>query len=112
MTPRERRARHAFDILGEPRVLAFLRAIRDKSPSLASRYINEHLDARKTLEGIFFNGDHLGYSLSASPRAPQIFEVHFGYSPSAFVGDGGQWEVEFDESGSVVRTTNKGFWIS
>jgi hypothetical protein len=38
--------------------------------------------------------------------------VEFGCLVAPLAGDGGMWEVEFDEMGAVVRATGTGFWIS
>ena len=112
MTPREREARRAFSTLGEQRVLAFLRAVRDGSSCIAVRLVNEQLDNGERLEDIFFDGDQYGYRMSVKTRGPHLFEVEFGCLVAPLAGDGGEWDVEFDEMGAVVRATGTGFWIS
>lgn len=112
MKPREREARRAFTTLGEQRVLAFLRAVRDQSSCIAVRLINEHLDNDEPLEAIFLDGDEFGYGTSVKPTDRNRFDVRFGCLVAPCAGDGGMWEVEFDESGAVVHVTSTGFWIS
>ena len=112
MTSRERQARRAFSTLGEQRVLAFLRAVRNDGSCKAVGFVNEHLDSGEALEDIFFDGDEFGYRMSVKTRGQHRFEVEFGCLVAPLAGDGGMWEVEFDESGAVAHVTSTGFWIS
>jgi hypothetical protein len=112
LTLRNHEPRRAFEVLGEVRVLAFLRAIRDQKSCVAARLVNEHLDNGEMLREIFVEDAQFGFRLAAEPRGPLLFEVDFGCSPGPFLGDGGEWEVEFDEAGAVVQATATGFWIS
>ena len=112
MTPREREARRAFTTLGEQRVLAFLRAVRNDGSCKAVGFVNEQLDNGEPLKDIFFDGDEFGYCMSVKTSGPLLFEVEFGCLVAPLAGDGGTWEVEFDETGAVVQATSTGFWIS
>lgn len=112
MTARERQARRAFSTLGERRVLAFLRAVRNDGSCKAVGFINEHLDNGEPIEEIFFDGDEFGYRMSVKTRRPHLFEVEFGCLVAPLAGDGGEWEVEFDEMGAVAQATATGFWLS
>ena len=112
MTSRERQARRAFSTLGEQRVLAFLRAVRTDGSCKAVGFVNEQLDNGEPLEDIFFDGNEFGYRMSVKTRGPHLFEVEFGCLVAPLAGDGGMWEVEFDEVGAVAHVTATGFWIS
>lgn len=81
VTSRERQARRAFSTLGEQRVLAFLRAVRNDGSCKAAGFVNEQLDNGELLEDIFFDGNEFGYRMSVKTRGPHLFEVEFGCRP-------------------------------
>ena len=98
--------------MGEQRVIAFLRAVRNDGSCKAVGFVNEQLDNGEALEDIFFDGDEFGYRMSVKTSDHHRFSVEFGCLVAPLAGDGGTWEVEFDEMGAVVDATSAGGWIS
>ena len=111
MTPRERATRTAFDRLGPVRVRAFLEAIRGGGPCLAVELITQDLDAGATPEVIFLTGEERDFYLHVKGRGRK-FRIEFGCVPGPMVGDGGEWNLEFDKDGKVVRCEIDTLWRS
>ena len=53
-----------------------------------------------------------------TPRADRVkgrgrkFRIAFGCVPGPMVGDGAEWDVEFDKAGRVIRIEPDTMWIS
>jgi len=108
---RELEARRAFDRLGPIRVRAFLDAIQIEGGCLAIALVGEQLAEGATPEAIFFDGEKYGFSLNVKGRGRK-FRISFGCVAGPMAGDGGEWEVEFDRDGRVVRCEGDTIWRS
>jgi len=45
-------------------------------------------------------------------RGPNRFRIVLSYQAGPTAGDGGEWEVTFDEAGRVVAVAGRMRWIS
>ena len=97
--------------LGTERCAAFLRAARGDDRPLAVKFANEHLDAGGTIESLF-GAEDSSYSLHVKRLGPLRFRIAFRCVPGPMVGDGGEWEVEFDDEGRVVTCFGDVLWMS
>ena len=110
MTPREQTGRRAFYRLGPVRLKSFFDAIRGESGCLAIKLITEAMAGGQSLEAIFFDGDEFGYQLDVKGRGRK-FRIAFACVPGPMVGDGAEWDVEFDKTGRVIRIEADKMWI-
>ena len=110
MNARERDTRKAVDRLGPIRVRAFFHALRPDEQVMAVRLVAEHLDAGESLESLFFDGEEYGFHLHVKGRGRR-FTIEFGYA-GGMVGDGGEWDVEFDAEGRIVRCEPGAMWMA
>jgi hypothetical protein len=110
MNTRERSVRTARRKLSDEQLTAFLRAIRDSASLLAVTLINESLDAGEGLDGIFYDGDERGFSLSVTRVSRTVFRIQFGCLAGPLAGDGGEWDVAFDPQGGVVSVDPGSCW--
>jgi len=108
---REERFVRSVRRIGPARIVSFLRAVRGTGCT-AVQLINEELDDGKTLESVFVTGDQFGYSLSVKRLDEGAFLISFGCQAGPLAGDGGEWEVRFDENGAVMSTEPGTFWVS
>lgn len=112
---------HARSLVGEGRLIAFLRAAKNDRyrDLLAVQLINDKLDRGVSLDAIFnqrsssFDGDSVdyGYALSAESISEGVYRIHFGCMAGPDAGDGGSWVVAFDGD-SVRSIDNEEIWIS
>jgi hypothetical protein len=111
-SPHQAGIRVALKRLGQARLENFLRAIRsDGASCLAVRLINEELDQGKDPAAVLLDGDEYGYSLHVKGRGRR-FRIEFGCCPGPMLGDGGSWNVEFDQAGAVVRCEGDVMWMA
>lgn len=110
MSPRERDASKALDRLGPIRARAFFDAIRGDKQVMAVKLATEDLDAGQSIESLFFDGEEYGFLLHVKGRGRRL-TIAFGYA-GGMVGDGGEWEVEFDGDGRVVRCEGGTQWMA
>ena len=102
----------ARQLLGDDRVVAFLRASKTcNSPEhpFACDLVNEKLDSDDDFENIFSNAsDEIssigkwGFYLAAARLSEHEFKVEFGYAAGGEAGDGGEWIVVFAEDRTIV----------
>ena len=115
-TERDRRdasVRAAIKRMGGPgTVAAFLRAAKTTDARcLAVQRANDELDRGATIDDVFLNGS-ASFVLQVKRSSARVFDVMFGCIPGPLVGDGGEWDVEVDAEGRVVRCEERGMWVS
>lgn len=108
--PAERTDREALALLGEERFVAFIRHLREADRPLSIGFMNERLDTGASMDDLFVQGEFGGYYLAAEELAQRRFRISFGYSAPPLAGDGGTWDVLFDEKGHVVDARDHG-WV-
>ncbi len=111
MNGREKQFVRALQRLGSGHFSNFLQAVRTDGCT-AVQTINEELGRGSSLESVFVTGEEFGYSLSVKRLSKGAFLISFGFQADPLAGDGGDWEVRFDEEGSVVSIVPGVFWIS
>jgi hypothetical protein len=112
MNSRERQASRALRTIGEGRFVAFLRAAAVEPGCSAVGFFLNELGSGHPVKSIFVTGDPFGFSLSVEERPDGAWHVAFGCLAGPLAGDGGEWTVRFDESGSVSSIEAGAFWIS
>jgi hypothetical protein len=105
---REKEARRASDRLGTDRLLAFFHAIKSDHDVLAVKLLTDDLASGATLESIFLTGEAEGFTLHVKGRGRR-FHITFGYAAPG-IGDGGTWDVEFDDAGQLARVQGLEVW--
>ena len=111
MSVREKAVRKARSRISDKQLTEFFRSIRNGGV-LAARLINDQLDQGKSLDEIFYTGDGYGYSLDVKRLSGSRFAISFGCQAGPTAGDGGGWDVEFDEHGQVVAVDGGVLWVS
>jgi hypothetical protein len=111
MTKRERDVAKARAILGDERLIAFLRGCKEHG-LLACKMINKELEGGKSLDAIFYTGDRFGYCLEVKKTRSNEFIVSFGCRADPEAGDGGEWTVFFASDGKIQIIESVEFWIS
>jgi len=102
----------ARKLIFDDRLIAFLRAARPDAAVHAVELGNRHLDNGYTLDQIFSVGKPDGFFLSVEKLRDLAFRITFSCLANPLAGDGGSWEVEFDDRGTVRSLTGGGRWIS
>ena len=102
---REKEAKRALKKIGPDRLIAFLRSMHDTADPLCIELANSHLDAGHTIESLFFTGQEEGFRLSVDPRTPLHFRIALSCVAGPTLGDGGTWDVVFNEGGTVQSST-------
>jgi hypothetical protein len=100
MNSREKKFYKARQLLSDEQLVAFFKATQDKKVH-AIKLINEKLDDGTSLDRIFYTGRVYGYVLSARKLSGSKFKISFGYA-GGDVGDGGEWNVEFNGNQVVL----------
>lgn len=102
--------RAALALLGEERLVAFLRAAAEQDHPHAPRYMCRDLEAGATVRELFARerGALIRAVLEVERLAPRTFRITCGYRGE--VGDGGTWRVVFTAKGAVQRLDEEGFW--
>lgn len=111
MNEREQAVFTARQILSDEQVTAFLRAVRGKPRPLAVKLINDQIDAGKSLDEIFYDGEKYGYRLLAKRISKSELKISFGCQAGSLAGDGGNWLVTFNGN-SVHSAGAETVWIS
>ena len=111
-TKREQEVAEARAVLGDKRLLVFLRRCRTARNILACKLINTELDRGESLDEIFYTGEGLGYYLAVKRTGTDAFDVSFGCQAGPLEGDGGEWSVSFTPGGKVARIKLAGQRIS
>ena len=84
----------------------------DGGHPLAIEHVNEALDAARSLESILLSAEGAEYSLAVKGRGRR-FAISFGWANGRGpIGDGGEWDVEFDKDGRVLSIQAGSVWIS
>lgn len=112
MNSREQNAAAARKRLDDARLIAFFRHVVEEARLTAVRLINESLDEGLTLDDIFYDGEENGYTLDVERRSDLEFVIEFGCVAGPTAGDGGKWEVEYDQEGNVVRAEPGDMWVA
>ena len=111
-TAREREIAKARRVLGDDRLLVFLRGCREPGCPRACGFVNDQIEKGEGLDSIFYTGDPFGYRLAVAEVSPNTFRVDFGYQAGPEAGDGGRWIVTFNSDGSIESSTLGEMWIS
>jgi hypothetical protein len=111
--PQTREKRRALERLGDARAHAFFRAAHaGGGRPLAIQHVNQALDRGLSLESILLSDDGTEYSLAVKGRGRR-FAISFGWSDGrGLIGDGGEWEVEFDKDGGLLGIQAGSVWMS
>ena len=109
---RERQARRSLKVLGTERLVNFLRTAGAESEPVAVRLANEELDEGRSIETMLFTGEVHGFSLVVKPITADRFTIGFGCTAGPNAGDGGEWEVSFDENDHVAELKGGVLWIA
>ncbi len=103
--------KEARQLLGDDRIIAFLRASKTSSHSLlACKLINDDLDGGNELSELFDSDN--GFFLKVSLLAKNHYKVEFGCSADPEAGDGGEWDVTFLEDRQIGKMELVGQWIA
>lgn len=102
--------RKARRVIRDKQLTEFSRSIRNGGV-LAARLINDQLDQGESLDEIFYTGDGYGFSLDVKRQKGSSFAISFGCQAGPTSGDGGNWNVEFDDRGHVVSLQGGLSWI-
>jgi len=110
---RRREKRRALARLGANCAIAFFRAARaELGGPKAIEMVNEALDEGQSLEQVLLSDDGAEYSFAVRGRGRK-FRIIFGWSDGrGLIGDGGQWDVEFDQRGQIATIQPDSVWIS
>ena len=121
LTASERRTLAARRLMGDKRVVAFLRAAGAGQPKnwgiTALRMANDHLDQYGTPRTLFwpwrgYPTKGSGYFLQARRTGTDQFRIEFGCVAGPTAGDGGEWDVLFDARHRVKRIDLLLTWVS
>jgi hypothetical protein len=98
--------------ISEKRIVSFLRHIKDHDVT-AIELINDELDKGHPLSEILSQRENgYGYSFFAKKLSENKYIIEFGCQAGPLAGDGGEWEVTFDDQDNVVLCKGSNFWIS
>ena len=88
---------------------SFLRYVRNDTDVIAVKIANESLDKGETVEKILTSKSGLRLSVAALPDESYDFHVScIAGSGRDVVGDGGNWKVDVDHDGNVIRAIPEG----
>lgn len=104
-TAREKAAKRALKRIGPHRLVAFLRSMHKTADPLCVELANSHLDEGETIESLFFTSQEEGFHLSVDARTPLQCRIELSYVAGPTLGDGGTWDVVFNEDGTVQSST-------
>jgi hypothetical protein len=104
-TTREKKAKRALKRIGPDRLVAFLRSMHETADPLCVELANSHLDEGETIESLLFTGQEDGFHLSVEPRTPLQLRIALSCVAGPTLGDGGTWDVVFNEDGTVQSST-------
>ncbi len=104
-TTREKEAKRSLKRIDPDRLVAFLRSMRHTNDPACLELANRALDEGQTIESLFFTGQKYGFHLSVEPRTPLQFRVALSCVAGPTLGDGGTWDVVFNEDGTVQSST-------
>ena len=110
--PREQTVEQARDLVSDDLLIEFFRTVRPDNEVLAVRLINEHLDKGRTLDEILLDNAGYGFLLSVERLSDAAFRISFGCQAGPLAGDGGVWNVAFDDRGNVSSLSGGLTWIS
>lgn len=115
ISEREKCIRMARTKISDAMLTAFFRAIppEESSPGFVI-IIKNDIESRENLDDIFCygDGDEFGYRLEVTPTGDNQFQIEVGYLAGELCGDGGAWDVTFDNDGQVIKITGGLSWIS
>ncbi len=120
MNKSQRQIRKSLKLLGIKRLHNFIRHndIQDSNCKVVS-FLKDALEEGRDLEEELLGRDDpvdnfmgSGYVLRVKPLGNNCFKIEIGYHAGGTTGDGGDWEVTFDDEGNVVNIIHGGFWIA
>lgn len=121
LTASERRTLAARRLLGDKRVVAFLRtAAAGQAPTWGIRALQMAIAELKqggTPRTLFwpwrgYPADGSGFFLQARRTGTDAFRIEFGCEAGPTAGDGGEWDVIFDARHRVRRIDLVSAWVS
>ena len=112
MNNREQSVNAARALIPDGLLVEFFRAIRSHNDVLAAKLINQRLDDGQTLDQIFYTGEDYGFLLSIERLPNSAFGISFSCLAGPLAGDGGEWQVVFDNSGKVRSISGGLLWVS
>ncbi len=100
-------------MLTDDQLTGFFRLVgqAEKSP-FAVTLINEALDQGKSLDSIFYSRPANGYFLTVRREEGSAVNISFGCVAGPGAGDGGEWQVVFDDRGNITSASMVNSWIS
>ena len=82
----------------------FFRYLKDKSKTMAIDLMNAELDYEFEWDKLFeLDEEGMGFNLEAEEIGDNTFSISFDCKVEEGVGDGGIWEVKFDDLGNVLE---------
>ncbi|CUS04334.2 protein of unknown function [Candidatus Promineifilum breve] len=120
MNKRQLQIQRSLGALGIERLTNFINAepVRE-SDVLAVRLLRDALDRGEDLEAELLGSTELsdflddsGYTFKVTRRSANRFRIALGYQAGPLAGDGGEWEVTFDDEGRVVNVDGEIRWLS
>ncbi len=117
---RHEKIRNARELLGDERLISFLRFVNEKSDRnisisrdvYAVKLINRKLNQGLSLDEIFYTDSNFGFTLSVSELDELRFLIEFGCQAGPDAGDGARWYVRFNPDGRVALAMMILAWIS
>jgi hypothetical protein len=111
-TRREQEIQDARSVISDDQLIAFFRAAKSHGHPPAAIYaINNGLDNGECLDALFYTGNEYGYELSVR-KSDSTFNIRFGCAEMPLAGDGGIWEVTFNNRDQVLTIKGGASWIS
>lgn len=114
--PATRQLRKARKLLQDAQLIAVFRAAQQgTNPPVAAKIVCRALDEGIPLEQFVkgYDATHLHImhmSLRVTELAVRRFKVEFGFAKGR-AGDGGEWDVHFDENGALISIEGGCSWI-
>lgn len=92
--------------------ISFFKFLKDKSNTMAIDLINAELDDNTPWEKIFEKDDEgNGFNLDSESTGPNEFRINFDCVVEEGMGDGGVWNVKFNNKGEVVTCDSENEWV-
>ncbi len=105
-------ARLRYRGLSDEQLIAFFRAANKQNYVLAVRLFNEELDQHRSLKELLSADANNGFFLSVESVSGSCYRITFGCQVGPTTGDGGTWEIVFDDLGHPASVECVGQWIS
>ena len=109
---RTRNMHEARALLGDARLMEFLRSVRPYAQVGAVGSANDLLDNGATLGSLLATTNRTRFQLRITQRSRTNFDITFGTTSDTPNGDGATWRVVFDTNGHLNSTEPVDFWKS